>query len=65
VSEEARRVIGRVRTGLEYRGAADLLADLPAEMGRIQRACSEASDAVLRRYFPGNTATPWVAEVAL
>jgi uncharacterized alpha-E superfamily protein len=63
-AEEARRVIGRVRTGLEYRGAAELLADLPEEMERIQRACSEASDAVLRRYFPQSAATSWVAEVA-
>ena len=63
-SEEARRVIGHMRTGLEYRSAAELLADLPAEMEHIQRACSEASDAVLRRYFPESAATPWVAEVA-
>jgi len=64
VAEEARRVIGRVRTGLEYRGAAELLADLPEEMERIQRACSEASDAVSRRYFPRGSATAWVSEVA-
>jgi uncharacterized alpha-E superfamily protein len=63
-SEEARRVIGRVRTGLEYQGSAELLADLPAEMERIQRACSQASDAVLRRYFPQSAATHGVAEVA-
>jgi uncharacterized alpha-E superfamily protein len=64
VSEEARRVIGRVRTGLEYRGAAELLDDLPVEMERIQRACSETSDAALRRYFPRSTDGAWVAEVA-
>lgn len=63
VPQRARRVIGRVRTGLEYRGAAELLADLPEEMDRIQRACSEASDAVLRRYFPLSADTAWVAEV--
>jgi len=63
VPEDARRVIGRVRTGLEYRGAAELLADLPVEMERIQRACSEASDAVSRRYFPRSAATAWVSEV--
>jgi len=59
---EPRRVIGRVRTGLEYRGAAELLADLPAEMERIQLACSQASDAVMRRYFPPSAVTAWVAE---
>jgi uncharacterized alpha-E superfamily protein len=63
VCEEARRVIGRARTGLEYRGAAELLTDLPSEMRRIQLACSQASDAVLRRYFPESVAPPWMAEV--
>jgi hypothetical protein len=42
----------------------ELLTDLPAEMERIQRACSEASDAVARRYFPRGAATAWVAEAA-
>ena len=62
VQEEASRVLGRVRTGLEYRGAGDLLHDLPTEMERIQRACSDASDAVSRRYFPRGAPTTWVSE---
>jgi len=63
VQDESRRVLGRVRTGLEYRGAADLLDDLPAEMERIQTACSDASDALSRRYFPrALAATRWVSE---
>jgi hypothetical protein len=64
VADEARRVIGRARTGLEYRGAAELLVDLPGEMEGIQRACSEASNAVSRRYFPRSAATAWSSEVA-
>jgi uncharacterized alpha-E superfamily protein len=64
VADEARRVIGRARTGLEYRGAAELLVDLPGEMQGIQRACSEASNAVSRRYFPRSAATAWTSEVA-
>jgi uncharacterized alpha-E superfamily protein len=61
--DESRRVLGQVRTGLEYRGAVDLLDDLPAEMERIQRACSQASDALSRRYFPrAAAATRWVSE---
>jgi len=63
VQDQARRVLGRVRTGLEYRGALDLLDDLPAEMERIQQACSEASETVSRRYFPRG-ATTWVSEAA-
>jgi uncharacterized alpha-E superfamily protein len=64
VADEARRVVGRARTGLEYRGAADLLVDLPGEMEGVQRACSAASDAVSRRYFPRGAATAWTAEAA-
>jgi uncharacterized alpha-E superfamily protein len=64
VCPEARRVIGRVRTSLEYSGAAELLADLPAEMEQIQHACAQASDAVARRYFPERAAIPWMVEVA-
>ena len=64
VADEARRVIGRARTGLEYRGAVELLVDLPGEMEGIQRACSEASNAVSRRYFPRSAATAWSSEVA-
>jgi len=64
VQDEARRVLGRVRTGLEYRGAAELLDDLPAEMERIQKACSDASNALSRRYFPRGAAMSWVSEQA-
>lgn len=64
VTDEARRVIGRARTGLEYRGAVELLVDLPGEMEGIQRACSQASDAISRRYFPRSAATAWSSEVA-
>jgi uncharacterized alpha-E superfamily protein len=64
VADEARRVIGRARTGLEYRGAAELLVDLPMEMEGIQRACSEASNALSRRYFPRSAAHAWTSEVA-
>jgi uncharacterized alpha-E superfamily protein len=62
VAEGARRRLGRVRTGLEYRGAVDLLADLPTEMERIQRACSQASDDVAARFFPRGATTAWVTE---
>lgn len=64
VCQEAQRVIGRVRTSLEYCDAGDLLSDLPVQMEHIQRACAQANDAVVQRYFPERTATPWTAEVA-
>ena len=61
VRDRARRNLGRARTGLEYRRLEDVLADLPAEMEKVQRACSAASDAISARYFPRISATPWVA----
>jgi uncharacterized alpha-E superfamily protein len=63
VSDRARRLLGRARTGLEYRPLAEILVDLPEEMEKVQRACSNASDAVARRYFPRAATTAWVGEV--
>lgn len=57
--DEAHRLVGRVRTELEYRSLADLVADLPAEMERLQRTCAGATDAISRRYFAGAEATAW------
>ena len=66
VSDRARRNLGRARTGLEYRHLDDVLRDLPAEMERVQKACSVASDAVARRFFPGGSAvhrSAWTEEL--
>jgi uncharacterized alpha-E superfamily protein len=60
VADEARRVLGRARTGLEYRPLEDVLSDLPEEMEKVQRACSEACDVIARRYFPRLVTTAWV-----
>lgn len=60
--DDARRHIGHVRTSLEYRPLAEVLADLPHEMERVQRACSAASDAIRGRYFPSVAETNWVGE---
>jgi uncharacterized alpha-E superfamily protein len=48
---DARRIVGRVRTDLEYGQVADLLRDLPSHLQRINRVCSEVDDAVSQRYF--------------
>jgi uncharacterized alpha-E superfamily protein len=60
VADRARRNLGRARTGLEYRSLDDILGDLPAEMEKVQKACSVASDAIARRYFPRLTTTHWI-----
>lgn len=64
VADQARRLLGRARTSLEYRSLSEVLADLPAEMEKVQRACSAASDAVARRYFPRAVTTAWIGEVS-
>ncbi|GAA5151982.1 alpha-E domain-containing protein [Nocardioides marinquilinus] len=58
-SNEAQRLLGRARTELEYRSLADVVADLPAEMERMQRTCALATDAVTRRFFAGAEALAW------
>jgi uncharacterized alpha-E superfamily protein len=60
VRDRARRNLGRARTGLEYRRLEDVLADLPAEMEKVQKACSAASDVIAGRYFPRIATTTWV-----
>lgn len=60
--DDARRILGRARSGLEFRRISELLAELPEEMEGVQLACSAASDAVRSRYFPSPTSTAWVGE---
>ena len=64
IPDEARRRLGRIRTSLEYRPVQDVMADLPAQMRRVQAAVTGASDAVARRYFPSGQVTMWVEEYA-
>ena len=57
--DEARRLLGRARTGLEYQSLGELLDGLPTHMEAVQRACSTASDAIRARYFPSGTVVTW------
>lgn len=58
-SDEAQRILGRVRTELEYRPLPEIVFDLPVEMERVQRACAAASEAVTFRYFAGREPDEW------
>jgi len=64
VHDDARRLLGRARTELEYRPLAEVLADPVAEMDRLQRAVSAASEAVSERCFPRASARSWVRELS-
>ena len=56
---DAQRLLGRTRAELEYRSLSDVVADLPAEMERLQRTCAAATDAITVRFFARAEATRW------
>ncbi len=58
---EAHRVLGMIRSELEFAPTAELFDDVYRVMERVQSACSVASDAISRRYFPRGVVTAWHA----
>jgi uncharacterized alpha-E superfamily protein len=58
-ADEARRLLGRARTDLEFRGAGELLGDFSHDLEELQLTCSRVSDAVAKRYFPHAAPTSW------
>jgi uncharacterized alpha-E superfamily protein len=63
VSDEARRQLGRIRTSLEYRAPHEVLADLPAQMQRVQKAVTNASQAIAAKYFLAGPVPTWTGEL--
>jgi uncharacterized alpha-E superfamily protein len=61
LDDEARRLLGRARTGLEFGRIDKLLADLPDRLIEVQTLCAEAASAVAGRYFPQTTSIVWMA----
>lgn len=59
---DARRVIGRTRTHLEFLPAEAVLQDLPERLHDLQTAMSEVSDAVSRRFFGDSDMIGWSLE---
>ena len=62
VTDHAQRLLGQIRSELEYRPIVDILDDLPRHMDNVQLATSAASEAIRQRYFPTNAAPSWVGE---
>lgn len=60
-SNDARRILGRARTQLEFHTSAELLADLPVLLRDIQRAAATTGNAVGERYFRQTRALVWQA----
>lgn len=57
---QANRVLGMIRSELEFAPPAELLEDVYEVMERVQSACSVAGDAVAQRYFPRSVVTSWM-----
>ncbi len=64
VSDQAQRVLGQIRSQLEYRPIMDILNDLPRQMDLVQEATSIASEAIGERYFPTSTVPSWTGEAS-
>jgi uncharacterized alpha-E superfamily protein len=62
VSDQALRLLGQIRSELEFRPIAEILEDLSRHMDNVQLATSAASEAIRQRYFPTNAAPNWVRE---
>ena len=63
LDDEARRILGRARTDLEFRRVQELVADLTSHLESLQRCCSEAGDALARRFFRQSAPQEWNLEV--
>ncbi len=61
-SDQAQRLLGQIRSELEYRPIADILENLTGHMENVQSATSAASEAIRERYFPTNAMPMWVGE---
>ena len=64
MADEARRVLGRVRTDLEFRRIEDLMADLEGQLRAVQAGGSAASAALAERYFRRTAPVAWSARLA-
>ena len=62
VSDQALRLLGQIRSELEYRPIAEIIEDLPHHMDAVQSTTTAASEAIRQRYFPTNAAPSWVGE---
>lgn len=60
---EARRLLGRIRTSLEYRLPGNVINELPPQMFRVQQMISAVADAVAHRYFPSEAEDTWMEEI--
>ena len=61
--DEGRRVLGHLRTSLEFRRIDDLVDELDELLVSLQKGCGAASAAVAARYFRQTSPIEWSVEV--
>jgi uncharacterized alpha-E superfamily protein len=59
LDDEARRILGRARTELEFRRVSELLADLPVHLQALQESGARAGAAVAQRFFRPASVQEW------
>ncbi|MGK2854040.1 MAG: alpha-E domain-containing protein [Microbacteriaceae bacterium] len=64
VGEKSLRLLGQIRSELEYRPISEILDDLTGQMDAVQAATSATSEAIRQRYFPTHTVPSWVGEIS-
>ena len=57
--EEAKRIMGRARTNLEYQTIGEIIYRLPGHLSDVQSACSAASAAIATTYFQREATLAW------
>lgn len=62
VDDEALRIIGRARSGLEYWTMSELVRELPSQLLALQKACCDASAAITAQYFQREATLSWRTE---
>ncbi|GAA3622969.1 alpha-E domain-containing protein [Microlunatus ginsengisoli] len=61
-TEQAQRRLGRLRAHLEYASIDEVVADLEAEMTRVQDVCAEVSDIAASAFFAAADPRAWIRE---
>ena len=61
---EGRRLLGRIRTSLEFRLPENVIGDLSQQMARVQQMVTAVSDSVSSLYFPGGLEQLWTEELS-
>ncbi|UOE43678.1 alpha-E domain-containing protein [Agromyces larvae] len=64
VTDQAQRLLGQIRSELEYRPIAEIIDELSDQMEHVQAVVSGASEAIRRRYFPASAVPVWTGEVS-